>query len=282
MFKLTLLFVLIFSCFANSFSQSLTLKDLMFYLNPSNFQNDSILIGKGFSSGKISILSKQEIMYVYNKMETSESLYFGGIDHDVDYRTFHISYYFSPSAHNSYTAALKSKYPSKGKQWNGAEKFENANYTFYLYPKDLIKIFSKVKFRLADNCRLTGTYDSTTNQFEERTGSFFFEEFDSTGVAVFKSKLTSLKGMIDLQGDVILLPKWESIRKISGSNYYLMGNYDSNSGTDPKTGKYYIKYGVTDSKGKEILQAIYESIELQSDGFLVTKSGVQSTVKLDK
>jgi hypothetical protein len=254
----------------------------MFYLNPANFQNDSILLQKGFSSGKISILSKQQIMYVYNKPEATESFYFGGIDHDVDYRTFHISYYFNPSAYNNYATALRRKYPSKGRQWNDAEKFESTNYIFYLYPRDLIKIFSKVKFKLADNCKLTGVYNSNSNKFEERTNSFYFEQFDSAGVAVFKSKLTSLKGIINLQGDVIILPKWDSIEKLTGSSYYIMGNYDSNSGTDPKTGKFYLRYGLSDSKGKEILPALYEKIELQYDTSLIlTKDGIQAIFQSD-
>ncbi len=283
MLKRFLLFFLISLCFNGIFSQSLTLNDLMFYLNPANFRSDSILIHKGFSSGKISILSKQQIMYVYNKSEASESLYFGGIDHDIDYRTFHISYYFNPAAYKDYAAALKSKYPSKGRQRNDAEKFESTNYIFYLYPKDLIKIFSKIKYKLADSCRLNGSFDSTNNVFVEKTNSFFFEPFDSAGIAVFKSKLTSLKGLINLRGEVILLPRWESIKRLPGSNYYLLGNYDSNSGTDPLTGKFYIKYELADSGGNELLPGVYQSIELISNNeFLVIKDGIRSNIKLAK
>lgn len=266
--------------FCNSNSQSLSLNNLIFYLNPANFKNDSILLQKGFKIRTMTVVSEQELMYCYFKSGTEESFYYGGIDQIDNYRKFHISYYFDSSAYNNFLSLLTKNYTYKGVQWNESKKYESDKYIFYLYPKDLIKIFSKQKSPLLDKCILDGFYNEIENTFKETTNSFFIDFFDENSISIITSKVTGSVGMINKSGEIIVVPKYANIFYFS-NGFYCISAYDDSRGTDPNTGRYYLKYGIIDKNGKELLPINYDEIEMiDSNNFSLRKNGVESQLSI--
>ncbi|NJK87038.1 MAG: hypothetical protein HC906_14740 [Bacteroidales bacterium] len=173
-----LAFLSVFFLFQLTRSQVLNLDELTFYLNPENLSTDSLITKKGFKLIGMSVISSQSKMYAYSNKEFNETFYFGGIDEYSNYRIFHLSYFFDSVAYTNFLSYFQTMVFAI-MVFNGIprESLRTIKYSFYLYPKDLLKIFSKEKYPLAKKCALDGVYDEKRKYIQRTDRQLFFRHF---------------------------------------------------------------------------------------------------------
>jgi WG containing repeat len=259
-------------------AQDLQVKDVTYYLDPLHFHDTTRLSTKGFRFDGMRVASHQETMYVY-KGDDGQSIYFGGIDPNVEYRRFHVSYYFEcPSGKDTSFVVQLKNLEHKWASWKDAELYEDGRYEFYIYGGNpplskttcLLKVYAKEQQPLnIGRAKLPGKYDHAKNVFISHYKSYSHSKpFDTNDRAVVSGK--EFAGLINRTGEFILLPEYVDITPLS-AKIYRVAKYAAGGA---------IKFGLVDSSGKEVVPVKYDKIELSKSGkVLVTNDGVESELK---
>lgn len=277
--------ILILLFFSLSFyglsSQGLTIDELCTYLDPNNFQNDSILLKKGFRPHSLKVISAQEIMYLYKNENEDESIYYGGIEQDKPYRQFHISLFYSEDSlrHRYILDYLNGHSTYRGKGWSGYDDFVTDSLEYRLYSNNQLRIFSEKKYPLKEKPYLSirVNYIDSLNQISDPTNRFEISKFDENGLAVSKGIMPSSYGLINKEGEFVVLPLYLSVKYLNGA--YRVAKYDPKRGQDPQTREAYIIYGLLNKEGKEMAPVIYDKIIEDSNGkYLLIKGEETKTI----